>query len=111
MKGTPLRFVLAVYGAGQGDPEVAFKALRSAGAGKTFLFDADADLQLGSQLIERYSRLRLDGECLVAVEVKPPEVEEVVKQLQNTGSPAVFVLHQEIAIGEIASGSAAVPEP
>ena len=107
MKGMPLRFVLAIYSAGEGDPEAALKDLHSAGSKTAFLFGGgDAESKIGKRPIARYSHLRLDGETILAVEAQPPEVEVVVQRLQNSGSPAIFVLHEEIA-----SGSATRPEP
>src|SRR5580698_5829705 len=74
----PPRFVIAIYTAGEGDSEAEQKALGEAKHHRT---------------VQRYSALQLEGERLIAVEAKASEVEEVVKRLQNTGSPAIFVLN------------------
>jgi hypothetical protein len=96
MSRKPLRFVLGFYSAEEGNPETAYKALREASRGKVHLFRPEMASAWQGRSIERYSALLLDGESLVADEVSPSEVEAVVKRLQGTGSPAVFVLRPVI---------------
>jgi hypothetical protein len=92
MKAQPICSVLAFYPAGEGDPLAAYKAVREARRGKTFVFGPE-DPDSASQREASYASLRLEGESLIVVEVSLLDVETVVKRLQSTGSPAVFVLH------------------
>ncbi len=57
----------------------------------------------GRKFAPDYARLRLDGECLIAVESTPQQVAAVVQVLRRGDSRAVFVLHT----GE--SAASAVP--
>ncbi len=96
MKAKPLRSILAFYSA-DGEPEAAYRAVREAHRGRVFFFRPDHPFQPARRPIERYAALRLEGEYLVAIEAAPSDVEPVVKQLQSTGSPAVFVLREDLA--------------
>jgi hypothetical protein len=89
--------VLAFYPAGEGDPQAAYKAVREARRGKTFLFTQE-DPDSGARAQGSYGALRLEGESLIVVEASLLDVEAVVKRLQSTGSPAVFVLHDVAAV-------------
>lgn len=95
MKAKSLRSILGFYSA-EGDPEAAFQAVRGATRGRVFFFTPDQPVEPGRRRIERYSALRLEGEFLIAAEAEPSNVEAVVKQLQSTGSPAVFVLREDL---------------
>ncbi len=95
MKAKSLRSILGFYSA-EGDPEAAFQAVRGATRGRVFFFTPDQPVEPGRRRIERYSALRLEGEFLIAAEAEPSDVEAVVKQLQSTGSPAVFVLREDL---------------
>src|SRR6185436_3086415 len=95
MKAQPICSVLAFYPAGEGDPQAAYKAVREARRGKTFLFTQEDP---GSGTEGSYGALRLEGESLIVVEASLLDVEAVVKRLQSTGSPAVFVLHDVPAV-------------
>ena len=90
MKEPPLRFVLAIYSAGEGDPEGAYAALRVGRQDKTFLFRPENGAQhsplwgsfaFRNRSIADYAALRLNGESMVAVEAKPSDVEDVVQRL------------------------------
>src|SRR5579862_6899604 len=96
MKAPPERFVLAIYPAGEEGAEPVLQAVREITRGRAFLFGPDRVPIPAVRPIERYSELRLDGEYFLAAEVKPPDVEATVKRLQNTGSPAVFVVSPEL---------------
>src|SRR5260370_26087362 len=92
MSAQPLCSVLAFYTAGEGDPQAAYQAIRLAGRGKAFLLGSDGGAP--NHRIGAHAALRLEGESLLAVAAQWSEVETVVKQIQSTGSPAVFVLHE-----------------
>ena len=80
MRGIPPpRYVIAIYTGGEGDVEAASKV---------------PSLVKPSKSLPRFSALQLEGERWEVMEAKPSEVEEVVRALQNSGSPAVFVLHE-----------------
>src|ERR1700719_2922046 len=96
MKSKPLRSILGFYSA-EGEPEEAYQAVRDARRGRVLLFKPDRPSKPGQSSIERYSSLRLEGEFLVAVEASPADVEPIVKRLQSAGSPAVFVLREDLA--------------
>ena len=92
------RSILGFYSA-EGEPETAYQALRDAKRGRVFFFRPDQPFHPGRRPIERYDALRLEGEYLLAVEAEPADVEAVVKGLQSTGSPAVFVLREDVTDG------------
>jgi cellobiose phosphorylase len=58
------------------------------------LFLADGSTKFRGHGLELYAKLRLKGEFLLAAEVGPAEVEPIVRRLQLSGSPAVFVLRK-----------------
>src|ERR1019366_10111509 len=64
---------------------------------RVFLFRPDEPVRSGRRPIERYADLRLEGEFLIAVEAAPSDVEPIVKRVQSAGSPAVFVLREDLA--------------
>ncbi len=96
MKAKPLRTILGFYSNEEGEPEKAQDALRTLG-GRYVLFRSDGTTQGSARQLERYSSLRLEGESLVVAEVGPSEVEAVVKRLEGAGSPAVFVVREDLA--------------
>jgi len=95
MKAKSLRSILGFYSA-EGEPEAAYQAVRGATRGRVFFFKPDQAYEPGRRPIERYAALRLEGEFLIAAEADPSDVESIVKQLQRTGSPAVFVLREDL---------------
>src|SRR5437868_6057242 len=104
MKAQPICAVLAFYPAGEGDPPAAFKAVREARRGKPFLFGPE-DPDSASQREASYATLRLEGESLIVVEARLLDVEAVVKRLQSTGTPAVFVLHDVPAVAPVSASA------
>lgn len=95
MKSHLPRTILAFYSAEEGNPEGVYRAIRETNRGRTYLFRPDATPQ-GRGPFGRYPALRLDGESLVVAEAAESSVEAVVKQLQSLGSPAVFVLREDL---------------
>src|SRR5579862_5345554 len=83
------RIVLAFYTGSEGYAEPAFRALRSKDFScQYFHGDGATEGSVSSRL--EFSRLRLNGEELVIVEVDRAEVPAVVKTLRTSGEPSVF---------------------
>ncbi|HTW67790.1 MAG TPA: glucoamylase family protein [Bryobacteraceae bacterium] len=97
MKQKPLRLVLAFYSGDEEEPNTAYRSVREAGSGRVFLFSAGAPSKTGRPAIDRYAALRLEGETLVAVEAPAEKLENIVRRLQDVGSPAVFALREDSA--------------
>ena len=97
MNPSSLGVVLAFYSGEEEGPEAAYREVRKASGGRAFLFGPKSEPRTGASAIDRYSALRLEGETLVAAEVSAENIESIVRQLQDVGSPAVFVLRQDLA--------------
>ena len=96
MKGDPARVILGFYSSEQIDAEKAFQTIEASSGGAVHLFPRNgAKPHAGAEA--HYSALRLEGESLVVAETSPGEVQPIVKQLQNVGLPAVFVLRADLA--------------
>jgi cyclic beta-1,2-glucan synthetase len=102
----PVRVILAFYSSGHADAETAYKTIRASGARRVFLSPHNgATARAGAQA--HYSAMRIAGESLVISESPPDRVQAIVKQIQSTGLPAVFVLRgQPFRRSEQATSSA-----
>src|SRR5665213_498414 len=87
----PLRIVLAFYPSGEMPADRAWQSLQR--VAKVCLVRPDTRNTLSS--CKRYAMLRLEGETLVVAETQPLNVENVVKTLRLTGSPAIFVVRPD----------------
>src|SRR5579859_4342912 len=97
MNPASLRVVLAFYSGEEEGPEAAYREVRNVSRGRAFRFGPKSEARTGARAIDRYSALRLEGETLVAAEASTENVEAIVRQLQDVGSPAVFVLREDLA--------------
>lgn len=105
MEGNPLRSVLGIYAADEGESAKAYDALRAAHLGDVRLFGANATAEPSKREGGgRYAALCLEGECLIVAETGPSKVPAIVQQLLGAGSPAVFVVSEglsDLAVPEI----------
>ena len=95
MRAEPLRSILAFYPAGESEPQAAFQFVSRAARGSAYLFGSGATPAQAPRHIQSYAGLRLKDEWLIVVEARLSGAESLVKQLQSTGSPAVFVSREE----------------
>jgi len=96
VKSDSARVILGFYSSEQVDAEKAFQTIGASSPGRVQLFHGNGTKpHAGAET--HYAALRLEGESLVVAETPPPEVQGVVKQLQNVGLPAVFVLREDLA--------------
>jgi cyclic beta-1,2-glucan synthetase len=96
VKSDSTRVILGFYSSEQVDAEKAFQTIGESSPGLVNLFHGNGTKpHAGAET--HYSALRLEGESLVVAEMPSPEVQAVVKQLQNVGLPAVFVLREDLA--------------
>ena len=96
MKSDSARVILGFYSSEQVDAEKAFQTIGASSPGRVQLFHGNGTKpHAGAET--HYAALRLEGESLVVAETPPPDVQGVVKQLQNVGLPAVFVLREDLA--------------
>jgi cyclic beta-1,2-glucan synthetase len=105
VKGDSARVILGFYSSEHVDAAKAFQTIgASAGAfsgSRVHLFRGNGTTpHAGAEA--HYSVLRLEGESLVVAETSARRVQEIVKQLQGVGLPAVFVLRE---VGAIDSGT------
>jgi cyclic beta-1,2-glucan synthetase len=110
MEGKPVRSVLGIYAADEGESAKAYDALRAQHLGDARLFRADETAEPSKRDgHERYAALRLEGECLIVAAAAASEVPAIVGQLQRIGSPAVFVVWEkglsDVAVPEIGTAS------
>jgi len=109
MEGKPVRSVLGVYAADDGESAKAYDALCAAHLGDVLLFHADDTAgRIKQESRGRYAALCLEGECLIVAEAAPSKVTAIVRKLQGAGSPAVFVVSEglsDLAVREAPSGS------
>ena len=84
--------ILGFYSANDGDPKRAFEAAREVGASGVLIDDSSGAVK---DTFSRFSGLRLSGETLIAVSAEALNVEAVAKALEGTGSPAIFILHED----------------
>src|SRR5258706_2996287 len=97
MKSEPLYTVLAIYPTSDDRPEKAYESIRgSNGAGAAY---AAQGKRLGSG--SRYTDLRLDGESILALSATSSSLENIVKRLETSDSPAVFVIREDLVEGRI----------
>ncbi|MGA3203131.1 MAG: glucoamylase family protein, partial [Bryobacteraceae bacterium] len=95
MTAKTVHTILGFYSSGEGDPKQAYEAARSAGAQSVHLLESEsgaADLKHS-----QYAQLRIDGESLIAATASTHDVERVIKALESSGSPAIFILHEDLA--------------
>src|SRR5258706_11829945 len=93
MESKPIRSVIGVYSADEGESSKAYRALCAAHAGEVRLYSTGETADPAKQDDrERYTALRLEGECLIVVKTAPSKVPAIVQTLQSSGSPAVFVV-------------------
>ena len=95
-----LRVVLAFYPGGADQCRDTYATLRGQHVGPVSLYLPDGRTSFsGHEFAADYARLRLDGECLIAVESAPENVSAVVQVLRRAESRAVFVLHTGVSAG------------
>ncbi len=92
MKAKTVHTILGFYASGEGDPKLAHDAVRAASAESVSLIQSDED---GKGI--PYAQLRIDGESLIVATALTPNVERVIKALESTGSPSIFILHEDLA--------------
>ena len=81
--------ILGFYSFGEGDPKLAYEAARSARAHSVHLFESENQ--------DKYAQLRIEGESLITATAATHDVESVIKALESTGSPAIFILDEDLA--------------
>src|SRR5579862_538038 len=97
MEDKPVRSVIGIYAADEGESTKAFDALRAAHLGEVRLFCApEATEPRRRKEGDRYAALCLESECLLVAKAAPAKVPAIVRRLQSVGSPAVFVLPEEL---------------
>ncbi len=97
MEDKPVRSVIGVYAADEGESTKAFGALRAAHLGDVRLFCAPETTEPRRRKDgDRYAALCLESECLLVAKAAPAKVPAIVRRLQSVGSPAVFVLPEEL---------------
>jgi hypothetical protein len=110
MKANSLRVVLAFYPAGDNCSEI-FAALKQERLGRVAGYSDGSKALPTHHFAAKYADLRLDGECLIAIESTPENVPAVVQAMLHQDSPAVFALHPQSEAGfqndDVASGGAA----
>src|SRR5947209_7465592 len=84
--------ILGLYSSGEGDPKEVQEAVRTAHAQSIRLFQSDEDGKSSP-----YGQLRIDGESLIVATALTADVERIIKALESTGSPAIFILHEDLA--------------
>ena len=84
--------VLGFYSSGDGDPKQAYQAALSVHAQSAKLIQSAQDDQDGP-----YAQLRIEGESLIVAEAATQDVAAVIKALESTGSPAIFILHEDLS--------------
>ncbi len=97
------RVVVAFYSSGNAEAEKAYRTMAGISARVTLFPDNHTQ---GNQTRRnqtgrtenRYAALRLAGESLIVAEASPANVEFIVKRMQTSGQPAVFVLRQDFTI-------------
>src|ERR1700682_802306 len=92
MKAKTVHTILGFYSSGEGDPRLALEAVRGARAESVSLFQSDEDGKASP-----YGQLRIDGETLIVATALTPDVERTIKAFESTGSPAIFILHEDLA--------------
>jgi cyclic beta-1,2-glucan synthetase len=95
MKDQSAHVVLGFYSAEEGEAEKASQAIASRGGARHFLFSADI-VKNPPRALASYAALRLEGEALIAAQAPAPKVPSIVKELRGVGSPAVFVLREDL---------------
>ncbi|HXJ43338.1 MAG TPA: hypothetical protein VNH18_28915, partial [Bryobacteraceae bacterium] len=86
------RLIAAVYSGDPSRAEVAYRKLRGAKLGPVAWLKPDGSVvgDPGQPI------LRLEGEALVAVRVKPPFVQTAIDILQSAGAPTIFFLPTKV---------------
>src|ERR1700722_3374499 len=104
MKAKTVHTVLGFFSPGEGDPKQAVQAAKNARAESVHLIDSDPRDQKDSPA---YANLRIDGESLIIATAATHDVAGVIKSLESTGTPAIFILHEDLAVAPApeASGS------
>ena len=95
MKAKTVHTILGFYSSGEGDPKQAYDAARSANAQSVHLFDSVG--RDGDSKFSQFARLRIDGESLIVATSTTHDIERIIKSLESTGSPAIFILHEDLA--------------
>src|SRR5580658_3934012 len=98
MKANSLRVVLAFYPAGDNCSEI-FAALKHERLGRVAGYSDGSAALPTHHFAAKYADLRLDGECLIAIESTPENVPAIVQAMLHQDSPAVFALHPKSAGG------------
>src|SRR5579862_2071606 len=102
MEANPVRSVIGVYSADDGESVKAFDALRASHLGEVRLFCANETTDLSKRkAVDRYAALCLESECLIVARAVPSKVPAIVRKLQSGGSPAVFALAEGLADLEV----------
>lgn len=91
MPAKTVHTILGFYSSGEGDPEKVRDVARAARAQSVILIQSEADAKESP-----FAPLRIDGELLVVASALTPDVEQIIKSLESTGSPAIFVLHEDL---------------
>jgi cyclic beta-1,2-glucan synthetase len=92
MKAKTVHTILGFYSSGEGDPKQAYEAARTAGAQSVGLFESAEDVKASP-----FAPLRIDGESLIVATAVTPDIERLIKALETIGSPAIFILHEDLA--------------
>jgi len=90
MKAGPYRLIAGIYSSGSARAEEAFRTLRGAKVSGAALYREDGSVE--GRSFDTPAILRLEGEAIVALRARPEDVEPLVRKLQATGGPIVFVL-------------------
>jgi cyclic beta-1,2-glucan synthetase len=98
MKANSLRVVLAFYPAGDNCSDI-FAALKQERLGRIAGYRTGGASLPAHHFAAEYADLRLDGECLIAIQSTPENVPAIVQAMLHQGSPAVFALHPRSPAG------------
>ncbi len=93
MSSKTLHFILGFYSPNDGDPKRALEVAQKAGASGVLIDDASG---APNHAFSRFAGLRLEGETLVVASAGATNVEVVAKALEGTGSPAIFILREDV---------------
>jgi cellobiose phosphorylase len=94
MKAKTVHTVLGFFSSGEGDPKQAVQAAKNARAQAVHLIDSDTRDQKDAPA---YANLRIDGESLIIATAATHDVPEVIKAIESTGTPSIFILHEDLA--------------
>ena len=94
MKNDARRVVLGFYATDEEHAQQAWRAIRQ-DASHAYYYSASGVTKASTPVSEKYSRLRLNDEDMVVVEVDSTKVPAVVSILRTSGEPGVFVVRPD----------------